>query len=429
MPPPQPEPNPEEDSLPLDHSHILLSSFNSFLTIAIHNILYYRNIYPPSTFLSTKAYNLPVHQNRHPKVCAWIRDAVDAVAAQLATGHVSRVAIVIHAPLEPPLLNPSSASQTPSQQQPSTIIPPGAVLERWLIDTSHFPAWPSTTTATTTSDTPNPNPTGTTTTNSTTNPTTGSSSAKAMRDFARVLARDARSEDARERHLGAADTHNPGLLAWPDLDEQLRGALRRMAGVAEGMAPLEGYFPFSNGGNGGGAARSGSGSGSGCTFTVAVELGEEGRAPIGVCAFFLLLSFLLFWVGLVLEGGGLLTRMIASPGVDTVGAKLAARGQRPGGGRGGYRWRADTADQGGGGGAAVLRVLGRGKQGEGSVDEDGGGRHPKSGVDATFLNYERCAGLAFSYGVGHDTQDKTTTTRVFESCQHSCHGYACSNIE
>ncbi|KAH6632359.1 DNA-binding protein [Chaetomium tenue] len=261
MPPPQPEPTPEEtDSLPLDHSHILLSSFNSFLTVAIHNILYYRHIYPPSTFLSTKAYNLPVHQNRHPKVCAWIRDAVDAVAAQLATGHVSRVAIVIHAPLEPPLLNPSpSQTQTPpTNSQPP--IPSGAVLERWLIDTSHFPTWPS--------------PTSTTTTIA---PSSNANS-KAMRDFARVLARDARSEEAREGHLGA-DARNPGL-AWPDLDEQLRGALRRMAGVAEGMAPLEGLFGY-QGGGGGDGGNGGGGAGSGCSFTVAVELGEEGRAPIG----------------------------------------------------------------------------------------------------------------------------------------------------
>ena len=82
--------------------------------------------------------------------------------------------------------------------------------------------------------------------------------------------------------------------------------------------------------------------------------------------------------------------MIAPPGVDTVGAKLAAQGERAGGGRGGYRWRADTADQGGGGGAVVLRVLGRGEQGEGGVNEDGRGRHPKSGVDATFLKLLWC---------------------------------------
>ncbi|KAK4126433.1 DNA-binding protein [Parathielavia appendiculata] len=261
---PQPDPNPgpdvEENSLSLDHAHILLTSFNSFLTVAIHNILYYRNIYPPSTFLSTKAYNLPVHQNRHPKVCAWIRDAVDAVAVQLSTGHVSRIAIVIHAPMKishPALnLNPSASpsspvptsfsppSQSPSQVEPATTTPPGAVLERWLISTPSLPAWP----------TPK---------SSSSNPPLAKETYKAMSNFARVLARDARSEQARERHLGL-DPLNPSF-AWGDLDEQLRGALRRMASVAEGMGPL----PVMGR------------EGETCTFTVAVELDEEGRAPIG----------------------------------------------------------------------------------------------------------------------------------------------------
>ncbi|KAK4098296.1 DNA-binding protein [Parathielavia hyrcaniae] len=265
--PPQPDANAdggvEEDSLSLDHAHILLTSFNSFLTVAIHNILYYRNIYPASTFLSTKAYNLPVHQNRHPKVCAWIRDAVDAVAVQLSTGHVSRIAIVIHAPMQsshlPLNLNsspsPSSPTPTPSsppphppsqqQQEPAspTSIPPGAVLERWLISTRSLPAWPT------------PNKSSSLSKNS--NPPSAKKTSKAMSNFARILARDARSEQARERHLGP-DPLNP-FFAWADLDEQLRGALRRMASVAEGMGPP---LPM-------------------CTFTVAVELDEGGRAPVG----------------------------------------------------------------------------------------------------------------------------------------------------
>lgn len=257
MPPPQPdhaEANIDDTSLSLDHSHILLTSFNSFLTVAIHNILYYRNIYPPETFLSTKAYNLPVHQNRHPKVCAWIRDAVDAVAVQLSTGHVSRIAIVIHTPLTPTLTPhnhppPSSSYSptptfTPSPSQ-SQSPPGGSVLERWLISTASFPTWPAPK-----SKTPSHPP--------------ARDTSKAMRDFARVLTRDARSEAARERHL-APDPRSPSFR-WPDLDEQLRGALRRMASAAEGMAPL----PVE-----------------GCGFTVAVEMDDEGRAPIGVSVFFL----------------------------------------------------------------------------------------------------------------------------------------------
>ncbi|AEO66339.1 uncharacterized protein THITE_2016423, partial [Thermothielavioides terrestris NRRL 8126] len=239
--------------LPLDHGHILLTSFNSFLTVAIHNILYYRDIYPRSTFLSTKAYNLPVHQNRHPKVCAWIRDAVDAVAAQLSTGHVSRIAIVIHTPPDThlpypkPHNLPSRGEEDQAQEEDEPFIKPGTVLERWLIDTSRFPAWPTPTTTTTA------------------NPPSAAATSKAMQDFSRVLARDARSEDTRERHLApppadASAQAQAQALRWPDLDEQLRGALRRMAATAEAM-------------DGGEEHR--------CTFSVAVELDEEGRAPIG----------------------------------------------------------------------------------------------------------------------------------------------------
>ncbi|KAG6017233.1 hypothetical protein E4U41_004253, partial [Claviceps citrina] len=53
----------------------LLSSFTNFLTVALHSILYHRALYPPASFLTARAYNLPVHQSRHPAVCAWIRDA------------------------------------------------------------------------------------------------------------------------------------------------------------------------------------------------------------------------------------------------------------------------------------------------------------------------------------------------------------------
>ncbi|KAL1836906.1 hypothetical protein VTJ49DRAFT_4509 [Mycothermus thermophilus] len=262
MPPPQPEHaqdgDAQENSLPLDHSHILLTSFNSFLTVAIHNILYYRNIYPQSTFLSTRAYNLPVHQNRHPKVCSWIRDAVDAVAIQLATGHVDRIAIVIHSPYTTPSTTTTTTTRTPNPKdplsfppssthdpQPPSPPPGGTVLERWLISTSNFPRWPDTLDS------------DLATTSSSTGPNNNHPS-KAMSTFSRILARDARSEEARERHL-APDPHN-ARFSWPDLDEQLRGALRRMASTAEAMGPL----PVE-----------------GCGFTVAVELAEEGRAPIG----------------------------------------------------------------------------------------------------------------------------------------------------
>lgn len=96
----------------------LLTTFSSFLVVAIHTILYERSIYPPETFISTRKYNFPVRQNRHPKVCQWILDAVAAVEAEMLKGAVDRVAVVIY-----------SSSAEP--------------LERFMFDVSSFPEVPA----------------------------------------------------------------------------------------------------------------------------------------------------------------------------------------------------------------------------------------------------------------------------------------------
>ncbi|KAK5661172.1 hypothetical protein OQA88_11063 [Cercophora sp. LCS_1] len=217
MPKPQPPP-PQPITFPLDQAHNLLASFTSFLTVAIHNTLFYREIYPQPTFLSTRAYGLPVHQNRHPKVCAWIRDAVTSIASQLTTGSVSHIAIVIHSPQPQLQQDPEPPSRFSSSSASPSAPPPGTVLERWVIDVSRFPTWP-----------------------------TGE---KGSEKHTKILSKDFRDEEAREKQL---------KVNWTDVDEQFRGALRRMAYAAEAMEALP----------------------RGCTFTVALELREEGLAPIG----------------------------------------------------------------------------------------------------------------------------------------------------
>lgn len=297
MPPPQPTP------LNRDQSHPLLTSFPPFLLVAIHSLLYHRHLYPPTTFLSTRAYNLPVHQSRHPTVCAWIRSAVDALSIQLARGTVARVAVVMHAPA-----------------------PSRAVLERWVFDTTAFPAWPA-----------------------------GKSRepARAMADFGRMMEREARGEEGRGRHgielfpdpeVGGEGTSS--RVRWPDVDEQLRGALRRLGHVAGGMGGLP----------------------EGSTYTVAVEMREEGRAPIEVCTF---LGLVGFCCGL--------TFGVASAGVDPVGAKLAAGVEYEGRAGGGCGRCQDDADSVGAGRAAVFRVLAGG--GEGKVR---GGRRGRGRRDGEF---------------------------------------------
>jgi mitotic spindle assembly checkpoint protein MAD2B len=79
----------------------IISTFGDFLTVAIHTILYERNIYPSTSFLSARKYNYPVRQNRHPKVCKWIQDAVAAVEAELLKVGAVQTATLIHGAYNP----------------------------------------------------------------------------------------------------------------------------------------------------------------------------------------------------------------------------------------------------------------------------------------------------------------------------------------
>lgn len=94
----------------------LIDTTASFLTVLTHHILYLRHIYPPVSFLSTRAYNYPVRQNRHPAVCTWINDAISAVRDQLTKNTVSNVAVCIYE------------------------LDSNRVLERWVIDLHSLPS-------------------------------------------------------------------------------------------------------------------------------------------------------------------------------------------------------------------------------------------------------------------------------------------------
>ncbi|KAJ9613088.1 hypothetical protein H2200_003029 [Cladophialophora chaetospira] len=91
-----PPPNSNTVSNTLSTHRALLDTVCSFLTVTTHHILYLRRIYPPVSFLSTRAYNYPVRQNRHPTVCAWINDAVSAVRDQLEKNTVEKVSLCIY---------------------------------------------------------------------------------------------------------------------------------------------------------------------------------------------------------------------------------------------------------------------------------------------------------------------------------------------
>ncbi|KAI8632461.1 HORMA domain-containing protein [Xylariaceae sp. FL1651] len=174
-------------SLTIPQATRLLTTFTHFLTVCIHNILYYRGLYPSSTFLTSRAYNLPVHQSRHPAVCSWIRDAVDAARAQIAQGAVERLAVVVYDAV-------------------------GAVMERWMFDVAHFPMWKGL--------------------------------PKDGKGKERAWSREDEEEDANGDDTAAGaegeqqQQQNQAKVNWTNVDEQLRTAVRRLAYAGEKMAPL-----------------------------------------------------------------------------------------------------------------------------------------------------------------------------------------------
>ncbi|KAF4622925.1 hypothetical protein D9613_002212 [Agrocybe pediades] len=66
-----------------------------FIEVAIHTILYVRQIYPAEVFVRRKKFDTPVYQSRHPALNEYISGAVKAVADELAHGKVDKVVVVI----------------------------------------------------------------------------------------------------------------------------------------------------------------------------------------------------------------------------------------------------------------------------------------------------------------------------------------------
>ncbi|KAL7805421.1 zeta subunit of DNA polymerase [Trichoderma gracile] len=170
----------QTSSFPADSASPLLSAFTSFLTIAIHSLLYHRGLYPEQSFLAARAFNLAVRQSRHPGLCAWIADAVDAVSVRLRTGSVSRIALVVHGP------------------------PPRVVVrERWIFDVDRFPnSW---------------------------------GTAAEMRAAARAPPSHQLDPD---EQMGHGDPNDPTKINWADIHEALRAALQRLAFAAQAEPQL-----------------------------------------------------------------------------------------------------------------------------------------------------------------------------------------------
>ncbi|KAF5385199.1 hypothetical protein D9615_001309 [Tricholomella constricta] len=66
-----------------------------FIEVAVHTILYVRQIYPADLFIRRKKYDTPVFQSRHPALNAYISGAVKAIGEELVKGTVDKVVVVI----------------------------------------------------------------------------------------------------------------------------------------------------------------------------------------------------------------------------------------------------------------------------------------------------------------------------------------------
>ncbi|KAJ3732477.1 spindle checkpoint protein [Lentinula guzmanii] len=66
-----------------------------FIEVAIHTILYVRQVYPAELFIRRKKYDTPVFQSRHPALNAYISGAVKAFGTELVTGNLESVVVVI----------------------------------------------------------------------------------------------------------------------------------------------------------------------------------------------------------------------------------------------------------------------------------------------------------------------------------------------
>ncbi|KIH88833.1 mitotic spindle checkpoint protein [Sporothrix brasiliensis 5110] len=276
-------------SLSLDEAARLYSTLHHFFEVAVHAILYYRRLYPERAFASATAFDVPVHQSRHPAVCAWVRAAVEHVMIQIAGGetdenslpadNVNAVAVVVHAPYK----TTAGSAQAHS-------LPPGAVLERWVFDVRHLPrGWPggAEVLRRTQKDTDkrgrqdeerdrerrgrrrrriSPDKADTDGTEEGLGVENGgrynyydeeeelaNAESEAELDESGSASEGAGDEDetADVPQAGSADAMN-----WKDLNDQLRGVLQRLAQAGQQLGSLP----------------------NGCTFTMAIELGDGDRA-------------------------------------------------------------------------------------------------------------------------------------------------------
>ncbi|KAJ2907318.1 DNA polymerase zeta processivity subunit [Zalerion maritima] len=182
-------------SVSLKSAITLLEHIQSFFLVSIHSLLHARALYPPTTFLTTRAFNLAVHQSRHPRVCSWVKDTVSSVCSQLATGTVHKAVFAI-------ISQPSEEKGVRDTK----------VIERWVFDFSAFPVLPEDSWK-----------------------ETGNASTEFEEGEATA---EIRHEEEAEEGRGIDEGDPKDDINWVDVAESLRGGLKRLQVAAETMDPI-----------------------------------------------------------------------------------------------------------------------------------------------------------------------------------------------
>ncbi|KAJ3021969.1 MAD2 mitotic arrest deficient-like 2 [Thoreauomyces humboldtii] len=69
-----------------------------FLEVAIHQILFVRDVYPSEIFEKRRMYNVAVLMSRHPTLNEYIRNVLTTIKPELQKGQINKVLLILHAP-------------------------------------------------------------------------------------------------------------------------------------------------------------------------------------------------------------------------------------------------------------------------------------------------------------------------------------------
>ncbi|KAL6071674.1 MAD2 mitotic arrest deficient-like 2 [Balamuthia mandrillaris] len=67
-----------------------------FLEVAVHQILYQRNVYPRESFARRTKYDTPVHMSRVPIVCDYVAEILENLRGAMSENLVDKVRIMIY---------------------------------------------------------------------------------------------------------------------------------------------------------------------------------------------------------------------------------------------------------------------------------------------------------------------------------------------